>query len=116
MVNWTVIQTTQTKFSVEIFSWQQSKRHRNTNLDGNVSQFADFIGQKQGETQMGIFKHDLRYPPTFDELYQYIPLFGKSGGMLAGGNQRAEKQSSELAFPGNDGGLLLKIEKIPVEY
>ena len=68
MANRTVIQTTQTKFSVEIFSGRSSKRHRNTDLDGNVSQFADFI------------------------------------------------KSSELAFPENDGGLFLKIEKMTIDY
>ena len=50
MANRVVIQATQAKFPVKIFSWRQSERHRNPDLDGDAGESIDFIGQKQGKT------------------------------------------------------------------
>ena len=59
MANRTIIQTIKAKFPAEIFSWRQSKRNRNTDMDGDAGKPADNINQEQDQAKMGIFKHCL---------------------------------------------------------
>jgi hypothetical protein len=38
-------------------------------MGSDVSQFADYISQKQGQTYMGFFQFGVRYQATTDELH-----------------------------------------------
>jgi len=99
MANRDIIQTSKTKLPPEIFSRRQSKRDRNTDMDGDAGKSADNANQKQGQAQMGIFKHGVRHQATTDELHKHLPISGKSGRLLAQYNKRAKKQISKFTFP-----------------
>ena len=56
MANRVAFQAAQTKFSVEIFSRRQRKRHQNTNILCFDCQFADSRDKKEVKKELGIFK------------------------------------------------------------
>jgi hypothetical protein len=82
----------------------------------HVSQFVDFISEKQGQTLMGILQPCLCYSSAVDVLHGYLPVFGKPGEVLAAGYKGKKNRISKVAVPENAGGLLLKIENYIANY